>query len=257
VKLFIRYQATDTWTTATGWLSRDDLVVTAAHCVLNGDQHATCVRVHIGYSASSEGTGASSDNQRSVARIALPSAWSDAKAEQSDIAFLQLDRPFQGVTPIKYDTPGTEVQQQLTVIGYPADLGARSGSPGGEMYYVKIRREIDLEPTSGNMLVYRGDSQGGKQILLVIPLDNELTVALARPGLSGAPIIRDNDFVAIGVHVRGGSFNFGAVIGGPFGVNFHVYEEALRISGQGSQLEFTTEVNTDINKEWLNYMHVH
>ncbi|RYP41624.1 hypothetical protein DL768_010457 [Monosporascus sp. mg162] len=147
VKLFIRYQASNTWTTATGWLSRDDLVVTAVHCVLNGDQHATCVEVHIGYSASSEGTGASSDNQRSVARIALPSAWSDAKAEQSDMAFLQLDRPFQGVTPIKYDTPETEAQQHLTVIGYPADLGARAGSPGGESTMLRsVGRLISSRP---------------------------------------------------------------------------------------------------------------
>lgn len=168
MKLFIKYQTSDIWTTATGWLSRDDLVVTAAHCVLNGEDHATCVRVHIGYSASGNSGATSPETQRFVSRIALPSAWSDAKAEQSNIAFLQLDRPFQDVAPIKYDTPDTEPrqqkQQQLTVVGYPADLGAKAGLPGGEMYCLNVRREVDLEPTKWNMLVYRGDSQGGEQI---------------------------------------------------------------------------------------------
>ena len=123
-------------------------LVTAAHCTLNGDQRTTRIKVYIGYSASSEGVGAWSDNQGFVTSIALPGAWGDTKAEQSDIAFLRLDKPFSGVTAIKYDTLETAAQQQLTVVGFPADLGARAGSPGGEMYYVQICREIDLERTS-------------------------------------------------------------------------------------------------------------
>ncbi|KAI0441903.1 ATP synthase F1 [Xylaria telfairii] len=234
VKLFIQYQASDTWTTATGWLVRDDLLVTAAHCVLDGDNHATRIRVHAGYSAGSENTRTSFGDQRSVARIALPSAWTEAKAEKSDIAFLQLDMPYQDVTPIKYSTTDKEAQQ-LTIIGYPTDLGAKTGTPGGEMYYMGSRREVDLEPNKWNMMVYRGDTQGG---------------------LSGAPIMRDDDFVAIGVHVRGGSFNYGVVIGGQDGVNFDVYEKALGILKQGSVSHDVLKVATDTNREWLNYMHI-
>ncbi|KAM0740371.1 hypothetical protein ACQRIT_005555 [Beauveria bassiana] len=234
VKLFIRNQPSGNWTTATGWLCRDDLVVTAAHCVLQGDQHATCIRVCIGYSASSKGAGASSDNQRSVIRVALPSAWSDSSASASNMAFLQLDEPFQDVTPIKYSTPGTKVQEPLTVVGYASDIGARAGSPGGEMYHMKISREIDLDTTRWNMLVYQGDGMGG---------------------FGGAPIIRDSDFVAIGVHARGGSFNFGTVIGGPFGVHVPVYEEALRILGEDNQPS-AVKVDTDTDGEWLKYTYV-
>ncbi|PQK08512.1 hypothetical protein BB8028_0001g05860 [Beauveria bassiana] len=234
VKLFIRNQPSGNWTTATGWLCRDDLVVTAAHCVLKGNQHAACIRVCIGYSASSNGTGASSDNQRSVVRIALPSAWSDSCASPSNMAFLQLDKPFEDVTPIKYSTPGTKVQEPLTVVGYASDIGARAGSPGGEMYRMKICREIDLDTSRWNMLVYQGDSMGG---------------------FGGAPIIRDSDFVAIGVHARGGSFNFGTVIGGSFGVNVSVYEEALRILGEGNQPS-DVKVDTDPDREWLKYTYI-
>lgn len=172
MKLFILYQDSSTWKTATGWLSQNDVVVTAAHCVLHGDQHATRVRVHAGYSASaSGGSSSSSGSQRSVSRIALPAAWSDAGAERADVAFLQLATPLQGATPFKYDTPppagiSEEEQQQdrLTVaVGYPADVGARAGSPGGEMYGMQIRRERDAEKAKGNaLLVYRGDACGGE-----------------------------------------------------------------------------------------------
>ncbi|KAM3495434.1 hypothetical protein MY3957_001245 [Beauveria namnaoensis] len=254
VKLFIRNQPSGNWTTATGWLCRDDLVVTAAHCVLQGDQHATCIRVCIGYSASSKGAGASSDNQRSVIRVALPSAWSDSSASASNMAFLQLDEPFQDVTPIKYSTPGTKVQEPLTVVGYASDIGARAGSPGGEMYHMKISREIDLDTTRWNMLVYQGDGMGGEPNLLLRTHNQTLTVASAL-GFGGAPIIRDSDFVAIGVHARGGSFNFGTVIGGPFGVHVPVYEEALRILGEDNQPS-AVKVDTDTDGEWLKYTYV-
>ncbi len=145
----------------TGWLCSEDVVITAGHNVVSGGQHATHVRVCIGHSASSNGAGASSDHQRSVTRIALPSAWSDAKADQSNVAFLQLDKPFQDVTPIKCGTPGTKAWENFTVVGYPSDLGTSAGSPGGEMHQIKISREINLEETRWNMLMYQGDTQGG------------------------------------------------------------------------------------------------
>jgi hypothetical protein len=78
------------------------------------------------------------------------------------VAFLQLDSPFRNVAPLAYRTPETKAQQQLTVVGYPADLGSAVG-PGGEMYAMEICREINLEQTKGNMLTYQGDSGGGAQ----------------------------------------------------------------------------------------------
>lgn len=168
MKLFICSEASKTWTTATGWLLEDDLVVTAGHCVLLDDQHAGCVRVCIGYSAGSgesKDSDALCDSQRFVARIALPFAWSDVKAEQSDVAFLQLDRPFHNVVPIAYSTPEIKAQQRLTVVGYPADLGTATEGPGGEMYEFKIRQDMDLERSRRGMLGYHGDTHGGQEVL--------------------------------------------------------------------------------------------
>lgn len=97
-------------------------------------------------------------------RIALPLEWINAETEAHDLAFLQLNSPFQNVTPIVCDTPEIKARQQLTVIGYPTDLGT-SGEPGGEMCEMKINRDINLERTRWNMLAYQGDLQGGKNSL--------------------------------------------------------------------------------------------
>jgi V8-like Glu-specific endopeptidase len=236
LKLFFRSAAAETWTTATGWLLKDDLAVTAAHCVLEGDgQRATCVRACIGYGAGSSNAGEPSSNERFATRIALPFEWSSARSEQFDVAFLQLDSPFRNVAPLAYRTPETKAQQQLTVVGYPADLGSAVG-PGGEMYAMEICREINLEQTKGNMLTYQGDSGGG---------------------LSGAPVIRNSDGVAVGMHVRGGSFNLAVVIGGPYGVDFHVYEEVVKLLEGGGGTDSGVKVETDADSDWLKYVYLH
>lgn len=71
-------------------------------------------------------------------------------------------------------------------------------------------------------------------------------------GLSGSPLIRDGDSAILGVHVRGGSFNSALVIGGPYGVNFEVYEEATRMLHSGDIA--TLEVRSDTDKNWLKYL---
>lgn len=154
VKLFIRFDASETWTTATAWLYKADVLVTAAHCVFSHGQQATCVKSYIGYTAGPAG-------HRFVKRTAVPVQWMDRQTEQHDMAFLQLDSPFQNVVPISCDTPEISARQHLTVVGYPADVCAR-GVPGGEMYEMKIDRDINLEHTRCNMLRYQGDIQGGE-----------------------------------------------------------------------------------------------
>lgn len=233
LKLFFWSGASEAWTTATGWLLKDDLVVTAAHCIYNNNQRATCVKACIGYSASLRLTDISAGEQRFVKRIALPFEWIDAGTEQHDVAFLQLNSPFENATPIVRDTPEINARQQFTIIGYPTDLGTGE-EPGGEMYEMKISRDINLERTRRNILAYQGDIQGG---------------------FSGAPVIRDSDFAAIGVHTRGGSFNSAAVIGGPYGVRFQAYEEVMRMLEKGGT-DSTFEAETDINKNWLKHVYV-
>ncbi|OQU98653.1 hypothetical protein CLAIMM_04405 [Cladophialophora immunda] len=230
VKLFFRFGGSETWTTATGWLHKDDIVVTAAHCVFSHDRRATCVNASIGYSTSSEKANISTAEHRFVKRIAAPLEWINTETEQHDVAFLQLDSPFQNVAPIVCDTPEISARQHLTVVGYPADLWL-GGAPGGEMYEMKIDRDINLERTKCNMLRYQGDLQGG---------------------FSGAPVIRDSDFTAIGIHVRGGSLNTAAVIGGPYGVRVQAFQEVIRMLEGGGGFDSDFKVETDDARPWLN-----
>lgn len=161
MKLFFQFGAS-AWTTATGWLLEDNVVVTAAHCIYNHGQRATCVKVCIGYSTSLENANnAAAAEQRFVGRVMAPLEWINEETEQHDVAFLQLDSPFQNVSPIIVDTPEINARQHLTIVGYPADLSV-GGMPGAEMYEMKIDRNINLERTKFNMLVYQGDLKGGE-----------------------------------------------------------------------------------------------
>ncbi|MCJ1483308.1 hypothetical protein MMC06_003475 [Schaereria dolodes] len=88
LKLFFWFEASELWTTATGWLLKDDLVVTATHCVYNNNQRATRVKAYISYSAILKPTEISAGEQRFVKRIALPLKWINVETEQNDVAFL-------------------------------------------------------------------------------------------------------------------------------------------------------------------------
>ncbi|KAK6537417.1 hypothetical protein TWF694_011604 [Orbilia ellipsospora] len=233
LKLFFRFGASQTWTTATGWLLDSDIVVTAAHCIYEDNQRATCAIACIGYDANPETTDISTGEQRLVSRVVMPFEWIASENEQHDMAFLQLNSPFENATPIARGTPEINTLQQITVIGYPTDLGTGE-KIGDQMYKMQISRDINLKRTKRNMLVYQGDFKGG---------------------FSGAPVIRDSDFAAIGVHARGGSFNSAVVIDGPYGVRFQAYEEVLRMLDKGST-DSALEIETDINRNWLKYIHV-
>ncbi|KID70811.1 extracellular metalloprotease, partial [Metarhizium hybridum] len=206
VKLFIRFDASETWTTATAWLYKADVLVTAAHCVFSHGQQATCVKSYIGYTAGPAG-------HRFVKRTAVPVQWMDRQTEQHDMAFLQLDSPFQNVVPISCDTPEISARQHLTVVGYPADVCAR-GVPGGEMATSK------------------------------------------EASFSGAPVIRDSDFTAVGVHIRGGSFNSAAVIGGPYGIKAEAFQAVLEMLEEGGGVNSGFQVEVDHARGWLKYVHV-
>jgi hypothetical protein len=157
VKLFIRIGRS--WTTATGWLLRNDIIVTAAHCVYvynNYDEHATSIQAVADFYRAEQQT-------RSAKRVVVPREWTESHLgthSKHDVAFLCLERPFENVQPFAHGTLGGN--EPITVAGYPADVQV-GGMPGGGMYEMAVVCEAPLGHNTGDSLLrYRGDVQGGK-----------------------------------------------------------------------------------------------
>ena len=100
----------------TGWLISPDIFVTAGHCSYDWGHklgRATEVKAYIGY----KGRQSEQDPNvqfRRVKRIVTTEGWVKTKGQKCfDVSFMQVDKPFSGVTPIKFvDTPnqGHEVR---------------------------------------------------------------------------------------------------------------------------------------------------
>ena len=84
------------------------------------------VKAYIGYNGK-ESVKDNSNNAvqfRTGKRIAAPQGWlTSGDNEPRDVSFIQVDRPFTGIKPIKYQpTPLTGSKVVLGVVGYPGDL---------------------------------------------------------------------------------------------------------------------------------------
>ena len=100
----------------TGWLISPDIFVTAGHCSYDWSHkmgRATEVKAYIGY----KGRQSEQDPNvqfRRVQRIVTTEGWVKTKGQKCfDVSFMQVDKPFSGITPIKFvDTPnqGHEVR---------------------------------------------------------------------------------------------------------------------------------------------------
>jgi V8-like Glu-specific endopeptidase len=169
VKLFLRYEkqkSEDPWAMATGWLIRDDLLVTAGHCAFDWSHNLgrlTHIKAYLGYS----GKGSISDSNvqfRKGKRVVTTSEWLTTRGNKShDVSFIQLQHPFTKVQPIRFvDTPksGTLV---LGVVGYPGDkTDGNTGEAGARMYQMFRETPYNLEESRDRMLEYTIDTYGGK-----------------------------------------------------------------------------------------------
>lgn len=159
-----------TWTMGTGWLIREDLVVTAGHNVFSHSYggHAECIKCWIGYkgrkSASTDGV-----QHRKALNVVTTSAWYKAPDRQHDVALLQVSSPFDGdVNPFRFIKTATKTtKQQLTIVGYPGDkqIEDENGDedPGAEMYYHTAPTSFNLDE-SGGMIKYNIDTYGGENL---------------------------------------------------------------------------------------------
>ncbi|KAI4209751.1 MAG: hypothetical protein LQ351_007347 [Letrouitia transgressa] len=100
---------------------------------------------------------------------------------------MQVDKPFTGISPIKYIETPAKGSMELGVVGYPGDLSdPRTGEKGAYMYEMFLPTDFDLATQADTMLEYQIDTFG---------------------------VLRRQDLVSIGAHVYGGTYNSASVIG--------------------------------------------
>ncbi|KAI4190981.1 MAG: hypothetical protein L6R41_000431 [Letrouitia leprolyta] len=232
VKLFIHYefQKPGSWAMGTGWLIAPDIFVTAGHCSYDWSHQlgrATEVKAYIGY----DGRQSEKDSKvqfRQVKTVVTTEGWVTTKGQKPfDVSFMQVDRPFTGITPIRFEDTPAQGSLALGVVGYPGDLkDPKTGEKGAHMYEMFMPTEFDLATQADTMLEYRIDTFGGN---------------------SGSPVLRQEDLVSIGAHVYGGTLNSASVIG-RYGNPYHDYLNAFNIPLPNDGLNLVPVVgNTIIN----------
>ena len=150
----------------TGWLIRPDIFVTAGHVGYDWSHklgRATEVKAYIGY----DGRESEKDPNvqfRTVKRIVTTEGWVKTKGQKSfDVSFMQVDTPFTGITPIRFEETPSQGNLVLGVVGYPGDLSdKRTGEKGAHMYEMFHPTEYDLSTQADTMLEYEIDTFGGE-----------------------------------------------------------------------------------------------
>ncbi|KAM3473944.1 hypothetical protein MY8738_008114 [Beauveria namnaoensis] len=215
-----RCNGTETWAMGTGWLIRNDVVVTAGHNVYSDTYGGQALRVKcwIGY----RGRDLANDprvQHRNAINIVTTEAWRSHSADRKrhDVAMIQLDAPFTGnLRLFKYiSTPSLPRLGSIVVVGYPGDKSPERNEEdiGGWMYEGRCPARYNLAESS-HMIEHKVDTYRGQ---------------------SGAPILLSDDkgTVAIGTHSYGGpngSINSGNAIGGKCGDNYDEFVRRFRPS---------------------------
>ncbi|GAA89749.1 ATP synthase F1 [Aspergillus luchuensis IFO 4308] len=196
VKLFMRYEGQEPddqrHAMGTGWLVRDDTLVTAGHCAFDWSQNdgkgfgrAIEVKAYIGYN------GKRSINDPDVqfrhgVQIVTTEGWLQSGPTETPL--------------ISKDIIG--------VVGYPGDM-QMDGEFGAQMYEEFKTVKWDRRKAANQMLEYRIDTYKGQ---------------------SGSPVLVQNrPLTSIGAHVYGGAGNNSASpIGGEYGNPYHEYISVLQ-----------------------------
>ena len=124
---------------------------------------ATEVKAYIGY----DGQHSEKDPSvqfRQVKRIVTTEGWVKTKGQKAfDVSFMQVDTPFTGITPIRYEETPPQGSLILGVVGYPGDLSdKRTKEKGAHMYEMFLPTQYDLASQTDTMLEYQIDTFGGE-----------------------------------------------------------------------------------------------
>lgn len=101
---------------------------------------------------------------RHVKRIVTTEGWVKTKGQKSfDVGFMQVDTPFSGITPLRFEDTPSQGNLVLGVVGYPGDLLDReTREKGAHMYEMFCPTEYDLSAQAETMLAYEIDMFGGE-----------------------------------------------------------------------------------------------
>ncbi|KAL4792254.1 hypothetical protein BDV19DRAFT_392255 [Aspergillus venezuelensis] len=165
-KLFLRYENSeeDTWNVATGFLVRDDLVVTAGHCAYDWNYdlgELTEVKVFIGYTGRQNVENPEVEFRVGKSVATTPDWMEKGGRKEADLAFIKLNRPFDDVTPLRYRNTPTNERTQIGVVGYAADI-KKNGEPGANLHEAFQQTKWDLERSRWQMLEHNLDNFGGR-----------------------------------------------------------------------------------------------
>ncbi|RSM15089.1 hypothetical protein CDV31_005170 [Fusarium ambrosium] len=181
------------WKMGTGWLIRDDIIVTGGDVVYDRRfklGECTQMKCYIGYNGRDSVNSPQTNQNRT-----------------RDVAFIKVNRPFEG-DPGKFKFEATPLSGDginLGVVGYPGDK-TFNDERGGQMYAEFAKTTYDLKMSPYNLIEYQVSTFGGQ---------------------NGAPILRKDggQIVSIGTHCYGdsGHCNSGTSIDNKYGNNYGSY----------------------------------
>ena len=153
----------------TGWLIRPDLLVTAGHCAYDWSQlngagfgRANEVKAYIGYNGKAS-IGTNDVQFRSGVKIVTTEGWlRSGNNRHNDVAFIQLDRPFEGIAPFTFSQTAGNGNEVIGVVGYPGDKRYNKEN-GAQMYEEFQNVKWDLDTAANHMLEYRINTYKGKK----------------------------------------------------------------------------------------------
>ena len=213
------------WAIGTGWLIRPDLIVTAGHCSYDWE-HAfgRCfqVKAYVGYNGAASVKTANVQFRRGK-KIVTTVGWLKGGANRAnDVSFIEVDKPFTGITPFQFIETPMSGNTYLGVVGYPGDKRFNNqelGEQGAQMYEEFDNVTWNLDQSARHMLEYNISTYAG-----TLKSSSASLILIQPTGQSGSPVLRKSDLKPISVHVYGGAGkNSASVINGMYGNPFNSY----------------------------------
>ena len=165
LKVHVKYNKTDKdWTAGTGWLLKDDLVVTAGHVAYDREHgRAVSLNTYVGYQGLGS-VGTKDVQKRRGTRVVILEEYYRHYNRTYDVALVKLEEPFQKVQPFTHcDTP-KQGKAHIGVVGYPGDKGrnGKRGDLGPFMYEEFVETSWALSEPNSYLLQYAISTFGGK-----------------------------------------------------------------------------------------------